>query len=143
MRPTYETQADQDHESQVVDLLCKAWNCTAHKTPKFYGVDWSLGQGKQVKAMAEIKFRTASYPTYILSLHKFVEMCTSALASGIPYLLVVCWPEGGKRVVRYIKVEQGVNDRVVHGGRTDRGDAQDVEPLAEIAMDKFKLIGEL
>lgn len=141
MRPTYETQADQQHEQAVVDLLCRKWDCSAHKTPKFYSVDWSLGKGRVVKAMAEIKFRNASYPTYILSLHKWVDMCTSSIMSGLPYLLVVCWPEDGKRVVRYLRAEHGVHDRVIHGGRTDRGDSQDVEPLVEISVSKFKLVG--
>lgn len=143
MRPTYETQQDVANEQLVIDLLCTKWGCTATKTPKFYCVDWSLSQGKDVKSLVEIKFRKASYPTYILSLHKYTEMLMSAFASQLPHLLVVCWPEGGKRVVRYAKVEPSLRERVIHGGRTDRGDLQDQEPLVEIPMSKFKFVGEL
>lgn len=143
MRPTYETPEDQSHERQVVDLLCAKWGCTAAKTPRFYGVDWSLQKGNEVKAMAEVKFRKASYPTYILSLHKFVEMCQSAAVSGLPYFLVVSWPEESQRVVRYVSVTPEIKQRVIHGGRKDRGDAQDVEPVVEIPMSKFKLAGVL
>lgn len=143
MRPTYETAQDVEHEQQVIDLLCKAWNCTANKTPKFYCVDWSVGYGNEVKAMVEIKFRNASYPTYILSMHKFTEMCKSAEASRLPFLLVVCWPEQGQRVVKYVEVKHDLHKRVILGGRRDRGDWQDVEPLVEIDASKFKTVGVL
>jgi len=141
MRPAYETQADLDHERQVVDLLCSKWNCEAWKTPTFYSVDWSLGNNRQVKAMAEIKFRSKSYSSYIISLHKFADMLMGSKI--LPYLLVICWPENGKRVVRYAKVTPDLHKGVIHGGRTDRGDSQDVEPLVEIPINKFLLVGEL
>lgn len=143
MRPTYETAQDQANEQAVVGLLCAKWRCTANKTPSYYPVDWSLAQGKEVKSLVEIKFRKASYPTYIISLHKFTEMLMSAFASQLPHLLVVSWPEDGRRVVRYAKVEPSLLERVIHGGRKDRGDSQDMEPMVEIPMDKFKLVGEL
>lgn len=143
MRPTYESHADMENERSVMDLLCQRWKCVAAKAPRFYPVDWSLQQGSEVKAMVEIKYRKASYPTYIISLHKFVEMCKYAAVSGFPFLLVVCWPEGQSRVVRYVSVTPDVKKRVIHGGRRDRGDAQDVEPMVEIDMDKFNLVGAL
>jgi hypothetical protein len=143
MRPTYETAQDGANEKQVIDLLCRSWGCSAAKTPRFYPVDWSLQKEDEVKAMAEIKFRKKSYPTYIISLHKYVEMCQHAAASGLPYLLVVCWPEGLKRIVRYISIKPDIPKRVIHGGRKDRGDTQDMEPMCEIPMSKFSLVGEL
>lgn len=143
MRPTYETQHDRDNERSVIDLLCRKWGCAANKTPQFYCVDWSLARGQEVKSLVEIKFRKASYPTYILSLHKYTEMLMSAFASQLPHLLVVCWPEDGKRVVRYVKVSPEIPARVIHGGRKDRGDTQDMEPMVEIPIGKFKLVGVL
>lgn len=141
MRPTYETQADRDHEQQVINLLCEKWGCEAWKTPTFYPVDWSLGSNRQVKAMAEIKFRNKSYSSYLISLSKFSDMLAGS--NLLPYLLVICWPEEGKRVVRYAKVTPDLHKGIVHGGRTDRGDSQDVEPLVEIPMDKFVYVGEI
>jgi hypothetical protein len=141
MRPAYETAQDRSNEQQVVDLLCKAWNCTANKMPAFYQTDWSLSRNGEVKAIVEIKFRNKSYPSYLISLHKFSSMLLSSFASKVHHILVVCWPEANGRVVRYIKVTHDLHSRVVHGGRRDRGDSQDQEPMVEIPMDKFSLLG--
>lgn len=142
MRPMYESSQDKAHEAQVIARLCSAWKCDAQKMPVAYPVDWSLKQGKEVKALAEIKFRNASYDTYIVGLRKYSDMLNLHQASGLPCLLVVCWPEGGKRVIKYTTITSKPT-KVIHGGRTDRGDSQDVEPMAEIAMSEFKTVGEL
>lgn len=142
MRPTYETESDRQHEQQVIDLLCGKWGCEATKNPAFYPSDWALSQDGEVKALVEIKFRKKSYPTYIIGLHKYTNLLIGA-ASGIKHLLVISWPEGGKRVVKYAEIVGGMHSRFIKGGRKDRGDWQDQEPMAEIGMDKFKLVGEL
>lgn len=143
MRPTYETQKDRSNEREVIDFLCSKWKCSAHKTPQFYPVDWSLTKGNAVKAMVEVKVRTKSYDSYLISGHKWSEAIKSSEALGVPYLLAVCWPEMGRRVVRYVKVARGIHDRLIHGGRRDRGDDQDMEPMVEINMNKFTFVGEL
>lgn len=142
MRPTYEAAQDVANERSVIDLLCAKWKCTAHKAPRFYETDWSLSKGGEVKAMAEVKFRNKSYPTYILSLHKFTNLLMGSIA-GVRHMLIVCWPEGDRRVVKYVEITHGLYTKVIHGGRRDRGDAQDVEPMVEIPMEKFLTVGEL
>lgn len=142
MRPMYESQQDRSHEAQVIARLCSAWKCDAKKMPAAYPMDWSLQKDGSVKALAEIKFRNASYPTYIVSLRKYSDMLNLHQASGLPCLLVVCWPENGRRVVKYTAIKRQPA-KVIHGGRTDRGDSQDVEPMAEIAMTEFTRVGEL
>ena len=141
-RPTYETQQDVAHEEVVINLLCDKWKCTAHKAPRFYQTDWSLSKNGEVKAMAEIKFRNKSYPTYILSLHKFTNLLMGSI-SGVRHLLVVCWPEDGKRVVKYVEITHGLYSKVIHGGRKDRGDSQDQEPMVEIPIERFRTVGEI
>lgn len=143
MRPTYETATDVAHEQQVIDLLSRAWKCTATKMPKMYCVDWSLGTDTLIKAMVEIKFRNKAYPTYIISLHKFTEMCKQAEASRVPYFLVQCVPEGDNRIVQYVEVTADLHNRVILSGRKDRGDWQDIGPHVEIDASKFKTIGTL
>lgn len=143
MRPVYESPQDRANEEQVISFLSQKWHVQANKNPKFYPVDWSLSKDGEVKAMVEIKVRNRSYPTYIISSRKWADAVQASEALGIPYLLAVCWPEMGKQVVRYIKVAKGIHDRIVHGGRSDRGDSQDMEPMTEISMTKFTLAGEL
>lgn len=138
----YESAQDKSHEAQVIARLCSAWGCDAKKMPAAYPMDWSLKKGQEVKALAEIKFRNASYPTYIVSLRKYSDMLNLHQASGLPCLLVVCWPEDGRRVIKYTAVTNKPA-KVIHGGRTDRGDSQDVEPMAEIPMSEFRNVGTL
>lgn len=141
--PVYETAQDIANEQQVIELLCAKWSCIAHKAPQFYPVDWSLAVGKKIKAMVEIKCRKAKYQTFIVTLQKFVEMCKQSEVSGIPYLLVCSWPEDGKQVVGYAKVDKDLHTSVVQAGRTDRGNPNDQGPHVEIPIERFKVMGVL
>lgn len=142
MRPSYETKNDRDHEEEVIGKLMTAWGCGASRAPRKYAVDWALERGGQVYAMAEVKYRSKSYPTYIMSLSKFVTMCIHSTTSGLPYLLIVSWPEGGKRVIRYTRIDRKAHTGVILGGRKDRGDPDDIEPMVEIPIEKFSLLRE-
>lgn len=138
MRPIYETVADQELEKNVINYACKIWNCTAVKTPRFYPLDWSLQVNNQIRAFVEVKYRNKSYPTYLISAHKWQAAINLAEMFDIPALLLVCWPDDGSRMVIYTKMKRGNHSRLIHGGRFDRNDEQDKEPMVEITLDKFK-----
>lgn len=140
MRSKYQSEEDLKNEREVVAVLCDAWKCKAEKTPDFYPVDWSFQKDREVKALGEIKCRDKSYQTYMLSLHKFSEMCKQSETTGVPYLLIVRWPEKDVKVIRWVSVKRDIVLRVIHGGRKDRGDPQDMEPMVEIDLAAFKLI---
>lgn len=141
-RPTYVTEQDKRNEIAVAQKLTNLWSCEAHRTPEKYAVDFALSRGGSVQAMAEVKFRYRSYPTLLLSLHKYTAMCLSSEVTGLPHLLVVSWPESKGRVIRYTRVNRSLHTRVVMGGRKDRGDPDDIEPMVEIPIEKFSLLRE-
>ena len=139
MRQAYETTKDQELEKNVITYACKIWNCEAVKTPKFYPLDWTLQQNRQIKGFVEVKYRKKSYPTYLLSAHKWQAAINLSEMLNIPAILLICWPdENGNRIVIYTQMKRGTHSSIVHGGRNDRNDDQDTEPMVEINLDNFK-----
>ena len=139
MRPIYETNSDLAHEAEIGEALSKAWKVSLNKMPRAYNIDWMLtnSEGK-AKAFVELKSRSnpsTQYPTLLLSLHKWMHGKAMAKEIDGPFLVVVKWTDGlyyhrqGDCAVTY-----GV------GGRTDRGDVQDIEPVVHIPVASFKQI---
>lgn len=138
-RPVYETAHDRARETGVSEALALAWRCEVHKLPRLYACDFAVMRDNVVQAWLEIKVRNASYSTYLLSLHKWIKGVELSEATGKPFLLVVSWPVDGERVICYRPlVREPVH--VVLGGRKDRGDPNDVEPMVEIPMSGFRTI---
>lgn len=139
-RPLYETSGDRGREDGVRRLIERRWNCTATKLPMQYHLDFGLYRGGELVAFAEVKCRKtpfANYPTYIISLSKVVAaLDLSAAAGRVPALLVVNWAD----VVGWVNLAQAGDWKVRSGGRTDRGDWQDVEPVVEIPIEEFSVL---
>jgi hypothetical protein len=139
MRPTYETAADRQNEKRVAQKAAATWGeCWAVKLPKQYRADFAFVDSKEaVLAWCEVKCRTNPhdrYPTYMLSLAKWMEAERMAESSGLPFYLLVEFTDG----VYYLRVKKIDGLTVKMGGRTDRGDAQDVEPTIHIPIKHFK-----
>ena len=136
-RPLYESQADLQNELQVAEHLNKVWHCKFHKLPMSYNVDWMIMRDIPV-AFAELKCRkndSTRYPTLMLSLNKWVKGSQFANELDVPFFIICRWTDGlffhevGSNPVTY-----GI------GGRTDRGDSQDTEPVVYIPVESFKRI---
>lgn len=141
MRPVYETENDRDREKSVITYACSVWNCEAMRMPRMYPVDWSLQRNGSIKAFAEVKWRYKSYSTYIISAHKWHTAISLAKTLDVVALLLVCWPDkSGNRHVIWTQMKPENMKRVVHAGRTDRGDSQDLEPCVEIDVANFSLL---
>lgn len=139
MRPVYETAENREREKNVITYACKIWNCTAVKTPRFYPLDWSLQKDGQIKAFAEVKYRSKIYPTYLISAHKWQAAINLSEILNIPALLVICWPdENDNRFVIWTQMKRGKHHKIIHGGRFDRNDEQDSEPMVELNLSVFK-----
>lgn len=140
MRPVYETSSDITNEEQVKAVLVSMWDVQFHKLPRFYFVDWILIQDGKAKAFAELKCRNNprdKYPTLMLSLHKWMHGKAMAQEIDGAFLVIVRWEDG----IYYHKqgwceVSYGI------GGRTDRSDKEDVEPVVFIPIDSFKRINK-
>jgi len=137
MRTTYEAKLDVTNEKAVQAEIEKRWSCNLHKMPKAQHIDWVATRGKQATAFIELKCRTNKrhqYPTLMLSFSKWMHGIQMASAAAIPFLLVIRWLDG----TYYLKVTDSTPMRVEHGGRQDRGDWQDMEPVVQIDINLFR-----
>ncbi len=136
MRPRYESYADRAAQERIIQRLQTITGLTAHSMPDRYPVDAALAQGKQLIAFVEIKARDHAYmafATYILSLAKWASVQRLAEFGAAKTILVVKWTDD----TRYcVLPDYGLE--VTMGGRDDRGDAQDMEPVAHIPIDQFR-----
>ena len=139
MRPRYERSWDLAAESIVLGEICRKWGCTSQKLPVRYKLDYLLlREGKGV-AWLELKARTnarLAYPTYMISMGKVISAKELTGASGLPSFLLVQW----KDELGYARLDSLSNFSVSVGGRVDRGDDDDIEPVALIPVDDFHLV---
>ena len=125
MRPTFETPRDLQIEAEVADLLAKRSGMKAVKTKQYYPVDWVFMRGELAWGVVEIKVRKKHYPQMMLGLEK-VQALRGFAADGLEARVVFCTPEG----VFVKKIREGpVDGWIGIGGRKDRGDDQDIEPM--------------
>ena len=94
-------------------------------------------------AWLEIKNRSnpiKQYPTFMLSMAKIMTAQQLSEASGLPSFVVVRWADaiGYTRIDSDDEYELDVA-YIGIGGRTDRNDAQDIEPLVYIRNSAFTL----
>lgn len=147
MRPDYETRQDFDRESRVADwfvqkMIHDGWfrdTAVAKPLKKHYCLDRAIVDGDEILAFCEVKVRTNrqfNYSTYLISLEKMRNMRLMARDTGVPSYLVIRWTDA----IGYFEVNEQTDftDFSLRlGGRTDRGDGADVEPVLHIPVGKF------
>lgn len=146
-RPFYESKIDRTQEQSVKWLLENGLIGKGYKAVKLRPqdrVDFCLLKNgtKDIWAWVEVKSRkvsVATYPSYFLSLSKWLVGLALARETGRPFFLVFKFID---KIV-YINSDWvvGINARrwwPELGGRTDRGDPADIEPLALIDAGWFK-----
>lgn len=141
-RPIYESQVDLTHENKMKTFLEAKWNCTLHKVPLKYQVDWLAMRGKDPMAFVEFKHRNKlsinAYPRYMISLDKWMKAKQLCKEVEIPFIMVITFTEG---TYYGVFAHNGLHDVTYgFGGRYDRGDAQDVEPMIYLPLKKFMKI---
>lgn len=136
-RPIYETSDDLSREREVALKLAKNYKLEAIKLPKMYPVDWALCQGSAISSFIEIKCRKNQknkYSTLILSLHKWQAMMEFERIAKIRTLLVV------EFIDALACIRANSMFQVMIGGRDDRNDPQDKEPVIHIPIKAMKNI---
>ena len=141
MRKTYETEEDRSNERQVIDLIHELWNINVFKLPISYGLDFAMIDNREngmVLGFLEVKKRStdkSQYSSYMISLSKVMKARELTQVSNLPSLLVVQWrDESG-----WINFSDELNG-IGFGGRSDRSDWQDQEPVAFMKTHNFKPI---
>lgn len=126
-RPLYETEFDRENELAVAKAVGARYGWEARKLPSRYALDFALVEGAEVRFWLEVKCRRnarAAYPTYMLSLSKVFALLELQERTSIRSGVAVSWTD----CLGVLPLPSPY--RVSIGGRTDRGDAQDVEPVA-------------
>lgn len=139
-RPLYESA--QDRENEINALRKIATKTTPVKLPLRYEIDFALMNGDKIVAFAEVKCRTnlfSAYPTLMISMAKLISGITLSGQTGFPFWLIVKWTDkiGALEIDSLRVFVMGV------GGRTDRGDDQDREPVCHIPTTAFKILKDI
>ena len=138
MRPLYESSKDLSNELRVSSILKDFWNAEFVKLPMAYHVDWAVVRGTEIKAFAEFKRRQNPkdrYPTFMISLNKWKNGRSLGNEIGVPFLIIVEWNDG-----LYYCDTKAVTPTYGFGGRTDRADSQDQEPVVFINTKAFNKV---
>lgn len=136
-RPAYQSNKDTEHEVAFMERL-RARGFQIDRLKSFYPCDFLISKGGVI-ALAEYKRRRVlqqTYPTIILSVHKFTEIKVMAQMIRSKFLFYVEFDDG--LCVADLTEHQPEPGAVKIGGRTDRGDAADMEPVIEIPIEIFK-----
>jgi hypothetical protein len=137
-RPKYETARDRARERAVLDVLAEKWICEYRVADDFASYDAMLFRDGVLRGLVEIKCREmamATYPTLHISkakIDKLIATCTGLNLK--PLLVVSLWD----RILGLTLDPDGYP--VENGGRTDRGDPKDLEPVYAIPWPAFKLV---
>lgn len=138
-RPFYESDSDRKKELAVISKIGGLARKTPIKLPIRYAIDFAMFDGKQITSWVEVKCRKnsqAAYPTLMISAAKLIEGLNLARHSGKPFYLVVEWTDR----IGFLEIKALTDFAIGYGGRVDRADAQDMEPVVFIPTDQFKTI---
>lgn len=139
-RPMYEVPSDVDKEIAVMDKLVSKYPFEVEyfKLPKHYQLDYGVYRERLI-LLTEIKCRDIrfnTYPTVILSAHKMHAMI-EWYVRGIKSVLLYQMNDG---LFAYNVDTDAYQLPIHHGGRKDRNDWQDVEPVYHIDTKLLRLV---
>lgn len=140
MRPIYESDNDRIREQKVKAYLEQRWQCVAKKMKMSYGWDFIFYRSGVARAVVEYKFRKIDsinqYGDIFLSLQK-VQVGRLFQREGLATVFVVEINDGS--LWQHV-LKPGVVYRTGWGGRFDRNDDADMEPVIHINHEDFSKI---
>jgi hypothetical protein len=142
-RPIYESESDRKRERKVAEIVEQHFKCQLRKAPALFAIDFvAVRNGKPV-AWVEIKCRNYSMARigqmggYLISIKKLIAAKQLFEITGLKLALIVAATDG---VYCHLISDFTVKNLTI-GGRTDRGDTEDVEPCALLDVSKFRRLG--
>lgn len=138
MRPLYENDNNLRSEKNLISHVSDCWNVVSYKMPMSYKIDYAMYRDDILIGFAEVKCRThkfGTFPTYIISLAKVMEARRLARETDTRSILIVSWTDK----IGYLDFL--CHHQIRHGGRADRNDWQDQEPVCHFDLKHFKGIG--
>lgn len=140
-RPIYETQEHRRKEEKTIKIFSLRMGCEPHKLPRMYKMDYAIvSDNDKIQGFCEVKNRTRGYsdfPTYRLSAKKFLSALQLGVVFHLPCYLVVRFSNG----IYYTDLCSLRGSVIlVLGGRKDRNDPQDIEPMVQFNINQFTLL---
>jgi len=137
MRRSYETQIDLDNEKSICEKIETACGMHLRKMSIKYSLDFIGFRNGKAVAVIEVKKRHnrySKYPTVILSLAKWNRGVEFHRVNDLKFIFCVQFDDG------YFFYEYQNDDKfnVEIGGRRDRNDDQDIEPVMHIPIVRMK-----
>jgi len=136
MRPRYERPRDLTNEQRVAARM-KERGIELRKMPISYRLDFAMFRDGKLRGFAEVKTRNNrhdTYPTLMISLGKVMAARQLAEVSETRSVLLVQYLDG----IYWCNFASPFE--VAMGGRWDRGDDDDVEPVAHYPIEAFKMV---
>tara|TARA_R110000868_G_scaffold261331_3_gene519437 strand:+ start:11080 stop:11466 length:387 start_codon:yes stop_codon:yes gene_type:complete len=124
-----------------MDHIARTLNAKPRALTHEFPVNYALYKNGRLITLVEVKCRRTAmwqFPTLIMSTRKLDRAYELAERSGVPLMVVTKWADN----LGYLRVRDPYRYPVKTGGRTDRGDEQDIEALYDIPIGKFKLFPE-
>jgi hypothetical protein len=137
-RRNYETEADLERENSAATIIQQWTNAMLVKLPKKYGFDYAAMRYGRIVSFIEVKFRTSEmgkYDSYMISLGKIQAGDSLSRVANVPSFLFVFWTDDAA----YVNLDE-FTFSMGFGGREDRNDSQDREPVCFIPIEEFKLL---
>lgn len=138
-RPIYENEATLSSENANRVAIEHVLGGKLIKLPVQYGLDWAMvNHLNTIEKWVELKARTGPstlYSTYAISSMKVQRALQLERETGLPALLVVRFSDGVYTTYFKRFTERSVVIRM--GGRTDRNDPEDQEPMWHIPTGKL------
>ena len=146
VRPLYETSADRIRENRVAGIISQKLNVKLVKLPIRYSVDYAAydPETRLLKSWHEIKCRNYAslqffkYDHLILSLAKVMSGLQLAQTTEKPFYIYWSFLDNS---IYFIEITTELVKEVANiksGGRIDRGNPQDTEPMICFPKDMLK-----
>jgi hypothetical protein len=135
-----ERPIDVDNENAAAIRLEAAWAVKLHRYPRLHSVDWYAERADELVGYVEIKSRTVTadhYPTVFLSMRKYLSLTMLEHTTGIAGTFVAGFSCGS---LLWIRVRDVDARHVKITGRTDRGRAEDREPMILVPIPDMTVV---
>jgi hypothetical protein len=138
MRHVYETPENLKNEQVVAEQITSKWDIKVEKLKPLHHFDYAFIHDGKITGFLEIKCRTFAsntYWTYMISLEKVMRGMDYWERCNLRVILAVHWTDR----IGWCNLErEGDGWEIVLGGRNDREDDQDMEPVVLIPVLNFK-----
>jgi len=135
MRPIYETSSNRAKEHAAAVQFAAIAHCDYVRHDPLFAWDYTFTREGKAVAFIEVKCRTTpstKYAQYMVSESKCVTLCNASKLTGVAAVLLVQWSD----CLGWLRID-GINWTTATGGRRDRNDPLDIEPMAYFDVDCF------